>query len=110
MVFVTRNSQQKIIALYSESGANHDEEMNINSDEVIAFLKSLESTTPNYLELLQSDLEFIRVIDDLIEVLLKKNIIAITDFPKPVLAKMMTRKGIRDQLSPLTEIIHADKT
>ena len=84
--------------------------MNINSDEVIAFLKNLESTTPNYLELLQSDLEFIRVIDDLIEVLLKKNIITITDFPKPVLAKMMTRKGIRDQLSPLTGIIQTDNT
>ena len=110
MVFVSRNSQQKIIALYSESGDNHDEEMNINSDEVSHFLKNLAQETPNYLDLLQSDLEFIRVIDDLIEVLLKKNIITITDFPKPVLAKMMTRKGIRDQLSPLTEIIHADKT
>jgi len=108
MVFVSRNSQQKIIALYSESGDNHDEEVSISSEEVITFLKSLESTAPNYLELLQSDLEFIRVIDDLIEVLLKKKIIAITDFPKPVLSKMMTRRGIRDQLSPLTDIIHTD--
>lgn len=110
MIFVSRNSQQKIIALYCESGDDHDEELNINSSEVIAFLKILESTTPNYLDLLQSDLEFIRVIDDLIEVLLKKKVIAITDFPKPVLAKMMTRQGIRDQLSPLAEIIHTDRT
>ena len=108
MVFVSRNSQQKIIALYSESGDNHDEEVSISSEEVITFLKSLESTAPNYLELFQSDLEFIRVIDDLIEVLLKKKIIAITDFPKPVLSKMMTRQGIREQLSPLTDIIHTD--
>jgi len=110
MAFVSRNSQQQIIALYSESGDNHDEEVSISSEEVITFLKSLESTTPNYLELLQSDLEFIRVIDDLIEILLKKNIITITDFPKPVLAKMMTRKGIREQLSPFTGIIQTDNT
>jgi hypothetical protein len=110
MVFVSRNSQQKIIALYSDSGDNHNEEMSVNSEEVMGFLRNLENTTPNYLDLLQSDLEFIRVIDDLIEVLLKKNIITITDFPKPVLAKMMTRKGIRDQLSPFTDIIHTDKT
>ena len=109
MAFVKRNQQKEIIALYTESGENHREELPLNSDEVSHFLKNLAQETPNYLDLLQSDLEFIRVIDDLIEVLLKKNIIAITDFPKPVLAKMMTRKGIRDQLSPLTDIIHTDK-
>ena len=108
MAFVKRNQQKEIIALYTESGKNHREELPLNSDEVSHFLKNLAQETPNYLDLLQSDLEFIRVIDDLIEVLLKKKIIAITDFPKPVLSKMMTRKGIRDQLSPLTDIIHTD--
>jgi hypothetical protein len=45
------------------------------------------------------DADFVRVIEDVIDVLILRNVIQITDFPPEVQAKLMTRKGLREGLA-----------
>ncbi len=46
-----------------------------------------------HLKFLQSDLQLIRVVEDVINILMDKNIITITDFPQPVIDKLLERQA-----------------
>lgn len=96
MIFVKRGSDGKILAL---SHINDDgfEAVDDDSPEVFAYLESLRQDTQ--LELLRADLQFIRVIEDVIDVLLKKNILNITDFPPAVIEKLLKRQSVRKRIS-----------
>jgi len=60
-------------------------------------------------ELLQSDIDLIRVIEDLVEILMEKNIITITDFPVAAIEKLVSRRGVRNQLSNASGIVNDDE-
>lgn len=59
-------------------------------------------------EIEQSDLEMIRVYEDLIDLLLSKNILLLTDLPLPAQEKLLRRKRLRAMLSPLADIINTE--
>ena len=62
------------------------------------FINNKDISNNNELRLLKSDLAFIRVLEDLIDVLIKKNIVTITDFPEPVIKKLLERQSIRNRI------------
>jgi hypothetical protein len=49
-----------------------------------------------------------RISEDLIDVLIGKNIINFTDFPKPAQDKLMRRRQLRSNLSTLTSLVGDD--
>lgn len=49
------------------------------------------------LKTLQSDIDLIRVIEDLIDILVVKSVISINDLPSPVQKKLLSRKSLRTQ-------------
>ena len=53
----------------------------------------------------RSDLDMARISEDLIDVLISKNIINFTDFPKPAQDKLMRRRQLRRNLSTLTSLV-----
>lgn len=53
----------------------------------------------------QSDLEMIRVLEDLIHLLIHKGVVRITDLPEAAQAKLMERSKARDALGGLTGLI-----
>ena len=55
--------------------------------------------------MLKSDLEMIRVFEDLTDILLGKNIVVLTDFPPIAQDKLMRRKRLRSSLSPIAEAL-----
>ncbi|WP_374652802.1 hypothetical protein [Dongia sp.] len=55
--------------------------------------------------MLQSDLDMIRVYEDLTDILLSKNVVMLTDFPPAAQDKLMRRKRLRSSLSPITELL-----
>jgi hypothetical protein len=55
--------------------------------------------------MLQSDLDSIRVLEDLADILIRKRLIALTDFPPAAQEKLMSRRRLRTSLSPITEIL-----
>lgn len=46
---------------------------------------------------LQSDIDLIRVIEDLVDILIAKSVISINDLPSPVQKKLLIRKSLRTQ-------------
>nr|WP_197284574.1 hypothetical protein [Piscinibacter sakaiensis] len=45
------------------------------------------------------DADFVRVVEDLIDVLLAKNILNVTDLPAEAQTKLFARKGFREKVS-----------
>lgn len=68
-----------------------------------------ENDTQQTLEMLQkSDLEMVRVLDDLIYLLIRKGVIAITDLPPMAQVKLMNRANARQGLGGLEQLLGSD--
>lgn len=69
-----------------------------------------DDTVENSLkQLKQSDLDMIRVLEDLIEVLTAKGVFSITDLPAGAQAKLLNRSTARKALGSLTNLIEQDE-
>lgn len=54
------------------------------------------------------DAEFVRVIEDLIDTLIAKNIIRHTDLPEPAQKKLILRKGLRSRMQGALDLLGND--
>ncbi|MCM2320208.1 MAG: tryptophan synthase subunit beta [Pseudomonas sp.] len=61
------------------------------------------------LRLQQTDLEMIRVLEDLIHLLIHKRMVRITDLPEAAQAKLSERSRTRDALGGLTGLINDEE-
>jgi hypothetical protein len=52
----------------------------------------------------RSDMEMIRVYEDLMDILMAKRIILLTDFPQAAQEKIVKRKKLRSSLAPITDM------
>jgi len=96
MPFAQRDKQGRIIALFSEPRAGAEEAVPASHEEVLVFLLSgnaEQTETKNYLS--QTDDEMIRVVEDVIDLLIKKNLILLTDLPAAAQQKLILRKRLR---------------
>jgi uncharacterized protein YwgA len=96
MPFAQRDKQGRIIALFSEPRAEAQEAIAASHEEVLAFLlsgNSDQTETKSYLS--QTDDEMIRVVEDVIDLLIKKNLILLTDLPAAAQDKLVMRKRLR---------------
>jgi len=57
----------------------------------------------------RSDLEMIRVYEDLIDILMAKRIILLTDFPQAAQEKIVKRKKLRASLAPITGMFASEE-
>lgn len=97
-VWVQRNSNGGIQSISLVATADHAERIDSDADELIAFTRSL---TPKQAALLESDLSLIRVIEDLIDVLIHKDVLRFTDLPDRVQAKLLERRKLRGSMHSL---------
>ncbi len=84
MLYVQRDENGKITGLSLEPG-EHAEAASINDPDVTEFLSD-------------SDVDMARVVEDLIEVLVQKNIISESDLPESAQLKLLYRKNTRSFL------------
>jgi hypothetical protein len=100
MPYVERDAQGRIRALTtSASGAN--EQLPVENPEVLQFLSTSDGQTgadQSGLEMLLSDLKLIRVIEDVIDLLIAKQVIIFSDLPLPVQQKILQKRGKREKL------------
>ncbi len=95
MPYVSRNAQGQIESLHRTSSDTASEFVDDRHPDLLEFLDSLDDG-----ETFSSlDAGFVRVIEDLVDVLLAKNILNITDLPAEAQAKLFARKGFRDRVS-----------
>ena len=99
MPYIERSADGKIIGLRTVAGPNSTETKSLTDDEILNFLKdNLDNTFLKSL-LAQSDAGLIRLLEDLIDLLTKKNIILFTELPEKAQEKIIEREQIREKIS-----------
>lgn len=104
MPFVLRDETGRIAALYREQTPDAREYLPSGHPEVAEF-SGQEALAGERADMRQSDLEMIRVYEDLIDILISKRIVVLTDFPTAAQEKLVRRKRLRSSLSSLTEVL-----
>ncbi|MBT3196189.1 MAG: hypothetical protein HN842_10430 [Gammaproteobacteria bacterium] len=106
-VFVERNRSGQITAISDTPTATSDTDpVSTDAPEVTHFLTNQfkeESEFDQYFE--HSDLELVRVLEDLIDLLVKNKVINFTDFPNISQEKLLSRKLIREKRQNLSSDI-----
>ncbi|SFN25030.1 hypothetical protein SAMN05660284_01022 [Formivibrio citricus] len=95
MPYVRRNSEGQITALFHHSEPDAQEFLPQHSPEIARFL-GVPADSRLFTGL---DEELIRVVEDLIDVLITKNILRLTDLPLPAQEKLLSRKRLRQELA-----------
>lgn len=100
MLYVDRDDQGKIIGVHRHSpGTDQGEKLSLLNAEVLAFLSQSDSEVNSLAKLLAlTDESIIRVLEDLIDLLIKKNIILFTELPEEAQEKIRERKQAREMI------------
>jgi hypothetical protein len=83
------------------------EEIPVTSPELLDFMRNagMEQST-----LQQSDMRLVRVLEDLIDLLIDRDVIRFTDLPLPAQEKLMERRSMRQSLGALDLLGGANET
>jgi len=99
MPYVKRNQAGRIVSLSDERDEACNEELEFSHPEVEAFLAAAKQ------QLSSSDVETIRVLEDLIDVLICKKLILLTDLPEAAQRKITERQRMRNELNALHDLM-----
>ncbi|RED54263.1 hypothetical protein [Aestuariispira insulae] len=105
MPYVIRDGSNEIIGLSVEPVGAKPELLPDDHPDVVAFRRNARHSKSAQEELLESDLAMARIIEDLIDVLISKNIINFTDLPLPAQRKLTGRQKLRSNLSTLSNLV-----
>ncbi len=90
MPYVQRDSTGQVVALFAAAGPGHDEELPAGHPDAAALAGSGEFA--------RLDADLIRVIEDVVDVLIDRGLLRLTDLPADAQRKLLTRKGARARL------------
>lgn len=93
MPFITRSADGAVASLHREAPSTGAEFLAPDAPEVIAFVGGEGGEGEDDFGRLDAD--FVRVIEDVIDALIAKNVINITDLPELAQAKLFARKSFR---------------
>ena len=98
MLYIERDDNGNIIALHTQPVSGVVEQKSMMDEEILKFLNTSVDTDP-WMQLLSlSDIGIIRILEDLIDLLIKKNVILFTDLPEEAQKKIRERKQIREKI------------
>jgi hypothetical protein len=106
MPYVQRNESGEIIALWKEPPEGEHEFVPASDPAIPAFLDTLvRPGDANGHFSLASDLQMVRVIEDVINLLIAKHVIVLTDLPEAVQNKLLQQRHRRENLLGSTAMI-----
>jgi len=106
MPFVKRDENGNITALYEQpKGEDLTEFLATDHPDVTAYQEQERRIAAAKNLLSSSDAETVRVIEDLIEVLVDRRLIMLTDLPVPAQQKIISRQSTRQALNRLDNMI-----
>ena len=108
MPYVSRDRDGKINGVFEYATANAAERVTENDSELVEFLHQTQ-LAQNIQHLSATDSGMIRIIEDLVDVLIGKNVIMFTDLPLAAQQKFLTRKSVRDKLNTLDNLMVDNK-
>ena len=98
MPYVRRHADGTIASLHAERTPEASEFVDSRHVDIESFL-GLADERDDPAEFSRLDADFVRVIEDVIDTLIVKNIINITDLPGEAQAKLFARKSFRERIS-----------
>ncbi|NKI75887.1 tryptophan synthase subunit beta [Dickeya sp. CFBP 2040] len=109
MFYILRDSNGHIIRVEELPFPEMNGELPDDSVEATAWLNNQQAIMAKIERLRSSDLEMVRVLEDLIQVLITKGQINITDFPAAAQLKLVNRARDREELGSLESLIRDDE-
>ena len=93
MAYVLKNSQGQIVAVSIEENLGEGwQYVDKNSKEYEEYLEGALATHSNFRE---SDIQLARVLEDLISLLVERDVIRFTDFPRAAQKRLIDRQTMR---------------
>ncbi len=108
MPYVLQDDAGKILALYDQQQDIHAQWLDDNAPAVVNFKQSLSCSSQAAQQLAVSDMELIRVLEDVVELLIRKQVFVFTDLPEFAQAKLSKRQKLRSDMVSLTSLIGND--
>ena len=105
MPYITRTELGVIASLQRDAPSAGAEFLAVDHAEVSAFLGGAPLEAFDRL-----DADFVRVIEDVIDALIVKNVINITDLPEQAQAKLFARKSFRERITQHSLRLFGDST
>lgn len=97
MPYAKRDEDGNIVALYRAETEQATEKVSGHDADVMQFVLGDEPEA-NASALYESDLQAVRIIEDLIELLVAKHVILITELPQAARRKLLDRRQARGRL------------
>jgi len=93
MPYVARDADGNIIALATEQSAQATEYLPADAPDLQRYLAQF--APPPADELARTDQDLIRVVEDIVDTLIQKNLILFTDLPEAAQNKLVHRRSLR---------------
>ena len=90
MPYVQRDTTGQVVAIFAQPGPGHDEFLPAGHPELAALSGAGEFA--------HLDADLIRVIEDVVDVLIDRGLLRLTDLPPDAQRKLLARKGARARL------------
>jgi len=104
MLYIQRDARGQLIRVEEMPFEGMSGELMSTDSEIIVW-RNLNSTDSTLLQLRQSDQEMIRVLEDLIQVLMNKGVVRLTDLPEAAQEKLMSRSQAREVLGGVSDLL-----
>jgi hypothetical protein len=97
MPYARRGADGRILSLHQEAGPGHDAWLDADDPAVRAFLGATAPAAGPSGGFDRLDADFVRVIEDVIDTLISRHVINLTDLPAEAQTKLMQRKSFRER-------------
>lgn len=102
MVYVKRDHHGCLLRVEYDPFDGMTEGLSVESEELAAWLKAKEEVKARLAELHSSDLELMRVLEDVVSVLVERGVIRYTDLPEAARTKLDQRAIARAEIEGLS--------
>jgi len=112
MPYVSRNAGGQVSGIFLNSQPNATEFLPNDHPDILMFFggtlpENMDRAALSNLSL--SDLGLIRVIEDVVDLLIHKNIFTFTELPEKTREKILNRKGARSRLASSSDLVTPDE-
>jgi len=105
MLYVQRDGDGAIVAIFNAPNDRASEQIAAHSEELDHFLQRSTDPAAAQTFLTSSDGELVRVLEDLIELLIEKKLVMVTELPPVAYRKLLSRKHARDSANSDSSIL-----
>lgn len=105
MPFVTRDVDGHVVAVSEAPLGDSLEPMAADHPEMVAFAARNCTIPTEPAGFVASDLAFIRVMEDVLEILIRKNFLTLSDLPLPAQDKLLERRALRGWLVGIAGLV-----